>query len=129
MKLVAQKIALEKSPGVVIATTPGGEILYWSKSAEALFGYSAAEAIGRNIHDLIIFPDQAEREKANVKEALQSGTTTYQSMRHGKDGQPFPVEISLDALRLGTSTILIRTLCDIRTRQGVARMLQERNAE
>mgnify|MGYP001482953271 CR=1 FL=1 len=36
---------------------PEGNTLYWNKASEQLYGYSAKEAIGRNLLDLIIPPD------------------------------------------------------------------------
>jgi PAS domain S-box-containing protein len=36
----------------VVATRPDGTITYWSRSAEAIYGWSAAEALGRNVVDV-----------------------------------------------------------------------------
>ncbi|KAL6644441.1 hypothetical protein ACP70R_016049 [Stipagrostis hirtigluma subsp. patula] len=33
-----------------------GRILYWNRRAEHLYGYSASEAIGRNVDDLLVDP-------------------------------------------------------------------------
>ena len=37
--------------------TRQGEVLHWNKGAEAVFGYSANESIGRRIDELIVPPD------------------------------------------------------------------------
>ncbi|NHZ90904.1 PAS domain S-box protein [Massilia sp. CCM 8733] len=45
----------------VIATDVAGTILYWNPFAEKLYGWSAAEAMGRNIIDLVPADSSAER--------------------------------------------------------------------
>ena len=37
----------------VIATDPAGLVLYWNQAAEQMYGWSAAEALGRAVRDLI----------------------------------------------------------------------------
>jgi PAS domain S-box-containing protein len=32
---------------------PNGAISYWNLAAERIFGYSAQEALGENLHDLL----------------------------------------------------------------------------
>jgi PAS domain S-box-containing protein len=38
----------------VIATTLGGEVVYWNPSAERMYGWSAGEAVGQMIGDLCV---------------------------------------------------------------------------
>ena len=55
---------------------PDGRIQYWNQASERLYGYTAQEAIGRNVLDLIIPPDmqevvgQAIRQMAGTGQAL-----------------------------------------------------------
>lgn len=44
---------LERTADAAFAVTEQGEIRFWNKSAEKLFGYPAAEAIQRTCHDLL----------------------------------------------------------------------------
>lgn len=73
----------------VIATRPDGTILYWSRSAESLYGWPAEEVLGRNIVD--VSPSEASREAAeDLMDALRRGETwtgTFPLRR--KDGSRF----------------------------------------
>lgn len=44
---------IEQTADAVIYADPAGTIVRWNRAATALFGYSAAEALGQNL-DLII---------------------------------------------------------------------------
>ncbi len=56
----------------VIATDRDGTITYWNRAAETLYGWTAAEAIGRNV--LEVTPtDQSAEQAAHVMEALRAG--------------------------------------------------------
>jgi len=62
---------------------PEGTAQYWNKASERLYGYSAQEAIGRNLLDLIIPPEMRE----DVVQAMRQMAAT---------GQPIPAaELSL----------------------------------
>jgi len=53
----------------VFLRRPDGEILYWTEGCAALFGFSPAEAQGRNSHELLqtIFPEDLARIEAVVE--------------------------------------------------------------
>jgi PAS domain S-box-containing protein len=44
---------VEQSPLAIVEWTPECTVAGWNRAAEALFGYSAAEAMGRHAHDLL----------------------------------------------------------------------------
>ena len=56
----------------VIATDLPGAVLYWNHAAEELYGWTAHEALGRNIMELT--PSEASREQAaEIMERLRAG--------------------------------------------------------
>src|SRR5258708_24493735 len=46
-RLAFQAQLLDHVSQPVVATDPGGTITYWNEAAERLFGWTAAEAVGR----------------------------------------------------------------------------------
>src|SRR4029450_4552210 len=62
---------VESSDDAMVSKTLDGTITTWNKGAERLLGYTAEEAIGRNI-TLIIPPDRLE-EEAGIVERLKQG--------------------------------------------------------
>jgi len=99
LKIDFGKLLLDESPDAVIATSREGEVLYWSKGAEAVFGYTSAEAVGRAVNDLVVPPDRIEEERKILREALETGFSAYESVRRRKDGSPVYVDISSRAVR------------------------------
>src|SRR3981081_3358309 len=99
MKTDFGKLLLDESPDAVIATNRDGEVLYWSKGAEGVFGYTSAEAVGRAVNDLVVPPDRIEEERKILREALETGFSAYESVRRRKDGSPVYVDISSRADR------------------------------
>src|SRR5687767_549588 len=47
-----QTLLLDAVGQAVIATDVEGRITYWNRCAEAMYGWSASEAIGRNVLDV-----------------------------------------------------------------------------
>ncbi|HZD43580.1 MAG TPA: PAS domain S-box protein, partial [Methanomicrobiales archaeon] len=81
---------------------PDGTVHYWNKANESVYGYTAEEAMGRNLLDLIIPPEMRE----GVWQAIQHGSETGEMppaselalMR--KDGSLVPVFSSHAVIRL-----------------------------
>ena len=81
-------------PGVSVqAYAPDGTTRYWNKASERLYGFTAEEAIGRNLRDLIIPPPMRE----GVRQAMQHMFDTREAIPAGelvlkhKDGSSVPV--------------------------------------
>ena len=67
---------LDYIPGVSIqGYTADGIVRYWNKASEQIYGYTAEEAIGRNLEDLIIPPEV----KHQFKQALELGVKCTKS--------------------------------------------------
>jgi PAS domain S-box-containing protein len=85
---------LDNSPDAMLALSPEGTVVYWNKGAEDTFGYSRDEAIGRELSELIIPADRVEAEEKCFNEVMDSGHSTFESLRKKKDGSLIYVDIS-----------------------------------
>jgi PAS domain S-box-containing protein len=98
MKTSFDKLLLDDSPDAVMATTPEGAILYWSKEAETVFGYAVKEVLGGNMFSLIVPPDRVEEERKFRSDTAAGGFAVYESLRRRKDGSLLYVDVSSKAL-------------------------------
>lgn len=89
----------------VILIDPLGLVTYWNPAAEHMFGFSEAEVIGKNLHDLIVPERYLERVHAGFSHFVTSGKgpaigkTTSLQAKH-ENGDEFPVDISLSSIKL-----------------------------
>jgi PAS domain S-box-containing protein len=81
-----------------------GAIRFWNASAERIFGYTAAEAIGQSL-DLIIPEKQRGRHWDGFRQVMQSGKSRYGAgdmlsvPAQCKDGTRLSVEFTIVPLR------------------------------
>jgi len=108
----------------VITMDLAGYITSWNKSAELLFGYSAEEAIGRNI--LILYADESEDDRPLHDAFLEHGGRELEVRRRRKSGEVFWASLSLSTMRDadGAPIGLIGYLSDITDRLSAAEMLR-----
>lgn len=106
----------------IIMINNKAEIVYWNKAAENIFGYSAAEAVGRDAHDLLA-PSryQTAYHKAFIHfsqtgEGKMVGKTAELESKR-RDGNEFPIELSVSAVRLNESWHSIGIVRDISERK------------
>ena len=78
----------------VIATDVNGTVIYWNKAAEAIYGYSQNEAIGRNNID-IISAEQSKEQAAELMNFLTQGKSwSGEFFVKNKIGKSFPVYVT-----------------------------------
>ncbi|HSG22224.1 MAG TPA: PAS domain-containing protein, partial [Azonexus sp.] len=73
--------------------TSDGTVIYWNPASEKIYGYSASEAIGRSLYDLIVPPEAADAVKDAVNWMFQHKKgipATRLELLH-KDGHSVPV--------------------------------------
>ena len=90
---------IENSNDAIFSRTSDGAILTWNKSAERLFGYTAAEAIGQHV-SLIVPPDRAHEPRERWARVMQDlPVPPHETVRVAKDGRRIAVSSSLSAVR------------------------------
>jgi PAS domain S-box-containing protein len=92
---VAARLAaiVESSDDAIIGKDLEGVITSWNPAAEALYGYSAGEAIGRRVDMLITDPVEFELVRRTVAEGR--GVAPYETVRRRKDGSLVDVSVSV----------------------------------
>lgn len=69
---------VREAPDAIIYANAQGTITFWNKSAERIFGFSQAEAIGKSL-DIIIPENLRKRHWDGFAETIRTGTTRYGS--------------------------------------------------
>jgi PAS domain S-box-containing protein len=84
----------------ILTKTVDGIVTSWNVAAEWLYGYSAREAVGRSMTDLIVPSDRAG-EPAEIVERLLvgEGVRQYTTQRRHKDGTMLTVALTASLLR------------------------------
>ncbi|MFD2265192.1 CHASE domain-containing protein [Lacibacterium aquatile] len=91
---------VEHSSDAIIGETPNGIITSWNKAAEQMFGYTAAEAIGRATIDLAV-PEERVAEVETIFSLIRRGETIAQftTVRRRSDGSRFDASINISPIR------------------------------
>ncbi len=113
---------LNTATNAIIGMNDHFEINIWNPAATAIFGYSAEEAIGKQLHNLIQpegFQDQIqgqlERFARTGKGTLIGQTTEVTGVN--KEGLPLPLELSISAYKYGEHWMATGIIHDIRGRK------------
>ncbi len=90
---------VDSSEDAIISKTLQGTITSWNFAAERMFGYQAAEAIGKSI--LILFPPDLVDEEAAIIDRISRGERLqhYQTIRVHKDGTQIHLSLSISPIR------------------------------
>jgi PAS domain S-box-containing protein len=97
-ELLASAI-LEQAQDAIIAKDLDGHIVGWNRGAEALYGYTAEEVLGKPIS--VLGPPGKWFEVLSLIKRVTSGDRVehYETVRVGKDGKERRVSISLSPIR------------------------------
>jgi PAS domain S-box-containing protein len=105
----------EQNPDAIIVADSEGTILRWNPAAERIFGYTAAQAQGRTLGELVV-PDALLSEDRDKRAcAARDGIALYEGVRRRKDGARVHVSVSVCALAAvdGTRPTYLYTKKDV----------------
>jgi len=96
---------VESSEDAIIGKTLDGVITSWNAAAERIFGYTAAEAVGRPV--TIIIPAELWPEEEQILERLRSGErlSHFETTRIRKDGSRITISLSISPIRDASGAI------------------------
>ena len=93
-QVIARAEMLEIPDHAVIATDAAGMVIYWDRGAQELYGWSAAEAIGRDILDLTP-TDMSRTQAIQIMRSLKQGATWRGKFGvRGKYGELFIADVT-----------------------------------
>jgi PAS domain S-box-containing protein len=91
---------IDSTDDAIVSKDLAGVITTWNKAAEHMFGYTAAEAVGRPTTELIVPADRVE-EEADILRRIARGETIdhFETVRCCKDGSHVEVSVTISPLR------------------------------
>ncbi len=131
---LAQAVVKE-SPEAIVVADPQGIIRLWNAGATRIFGFSADEALGRNL-DLIIPEKQQARHWKGYDQTMATGQTRYGDKLLSvpalhRDGHRLSIEFSVALLRDDAGAIagISAIMREVTERRNAERELRGRIAE
>jgi len=122
------KAVLNTARDAIISIDREGTITLFNRSAEDMFGYSASEVLGESVGILMPMPYSSEhssyiRRYEKTREARAIGRIREVKARR-KDGEVFPIELSVTEARLGQEAIYTAIIRDVSARRDIEELLR-----
>lgn len=97
---------VESSDDAIVSKNLDGIIQTWNKGAEQIFGYSAEEIVGKQIHRLL--PDDRQGEENLILDRLRKGYRIdhYETVRKRKDGRLIDVSVTISPIRNSSGVVI-----------------------
>lgn len=112
----------EAALDAVVMMDAQGHAVHWNPAAQRMFGYAAEEVLGQNIHRLVTPARLQARWERALEEFFRSGQgpavgRIMELPAIRKNGQEFPIEISLAPIRLAGEWNAVAVIRDITERK------------
>jgi PAS domain S-box-containing protein len=86
---------IDSSDDAIVSKDLDGTIRSWNRAAEQIFGYSAKEAIGRNIRMIIPKDRLSEEDDVLARIRKGEGVRHFETIRQRKDGTLVPISLTV----------------------------------
>ena len=113
---------IETALDAVIVMDDHGKILDWNRQAEAMFGWTASEAVGRMLYDTIIPLAFDQPHRHGLPRYLTTDDTSVLNKRieltalH-RNGTEFPIELAVSHFKRGKAHLFTGFTADISERK------------
>jgi PAS domain S-box-containing protein len=89
---------VESSEDAIVGKDLNSIVTSWNAAAERMFGYAAAEIIGKSVR--LIIPDDRQHEEDDVLRRIRDGQRIehFETLRRKKDGTLFPVSLTISPI-------------------------------
>jgi PAS domain S-box-containing protein len=97
---------IECSDDAIVSKTLDGVVVSWNRAAERMFGYTAAEAVGRKI--TLIIPEERLAEEQDVLARVRRGEKVdhFETVRRAKDGTRVDISLTVSPIRDDSGRII-----------------------
>jgi PAS domain S-box-containing protein len=117
---------LDGALDAIVTINESGSIESWSRSAERLFGYTAAEVLRRNVRLLIPEPHSSAHD-GYLRRLLQNAEGSSVGQRREveglhKDGRRIPVDLGISEMRIGSRRLFIGIIRDLSSRKEIEQL-------
>jgi PAS domain S-box-containing protein len=111
----------------VVATDAEGQVIFWNSFAEKLYGWTAAEAVGKPIEELTPSPFLREHAEAIADKAAAGESWTGEFLVEGKTGKAFPALLTTSPVRDESGTVLgfVRVSIDLTERRNLEEQFRQ----
>jgi PAS domain S-box-containing protein len=120
----------DSAQDAIVMMDPEGRIAFWNNAAEHIFGYAQEEAVGANLHRLVM-PERFLETYGRAFEMFRASGRTHSPEKSlellacRKDGEEFPIELSLSAIQLEDGWHAVGIIRDITERKRAQEELYE----
>lgn len=120
----------DSAQDAIVMIDDRGAISFWNPAAEKILGYERSEAIGRNLHELLVPERFHAAHKAAFPKFVRTGQgnvigKTIELVARRKDGPEIAVSLSLSALSLDGAWHAVGILRDITEKKRADEALRE----
>lgn len=124
----------ETANDTIICLKSPGVIYLWNTRAEKMFGYSAREAIDKDMHALIVPERYREKAREGLKAFFQTGIgtvvgKTIELYALRRDGTEFPIELSISPMQIREEWQATGIIRDITERKQAEEKLKQQVEE
>ncbi|HEV3096011.1 MAG TPA: EAL domain-containing protein [Candidatus Dormibacteraeota bacterium] len=122
------QVIIDTSPSAVITADEDGLITGWNRKAEAIFGWSHDEAVGRTLTGTVIPRRYRDAHQRGLSRFIETGEgkligRTVELTGLHRDGRELPIEISVSATsRSGPRVAFVAFVTDISQRRMAERL-------